>query len=768
MNELTLLRLGTDSVQVVGAPARQFSSLQQALETVQTDWVAFQRAPEAPGPLDALLERFRHWRGPQRDLPHIVLACAPGEQSDIPRWDCCAIQLAALREFESAGEAQLRPQDEAECRLWALLQAGHSHCWWPFKGLPAWQPGTPDWRADDSYSLRLDRWLNLLRGPQPHEWLRQAISQHLLHYLRTELKPGTPLISQRPEQLEPLRQRLANLARALGPASHAELTELYDEAAQALLAYADWPAPSPVWVDERNLRRGLLRLSYWIRSSESQEVWCLDGHRIEPHAHKTRSCKLFQRVQLYQRIVWLALPPQGRLTLARNGEATSLRILSRRHALDAAPSLDLARLPTELYRNLADRQRPLGWNRTGLKARLLRGLARLMSWRYRRAWLFTDREGDADDSAEHLYRWVRKHHPEINAWFVLDPGSADGRRLAAEGFRLVHPGLPARLLALNCEHLVSSHAGQYFSLAPEVHGERMRFSYHFVCHGVNKDDASNWLNAEPFASFFVASPAELESIVSDFSPYRYMRQDAFCLGLPRQDALLALAAKPSEVNKPPLLLFMPTWRASLFDERSGDLSKEERMSLVRASEFAHNWRLVLKHPGLLDWARQTGVRLGFMAHANLVPVLDALELPSEFEVFRAGQDRFQPLLVQCCGLVTDYTSVAFEFALLRRSVFYYQPDRAEFYGGAHNWRPGYFSYDDHGFGPVARDAEELLTALHAFGCEGLHPSSQYCERMERAMPDRNEAACAAVFRTILESSRPVGSAAAFNKQKHST
>jgi hypothetical protein len=114
-----------------------------------------------------------------------------------------------------------------------------------------------------------------------------------------------------------------------------------------------------------------------------------------------------------------------------------------------------------------------------------------------RAWLFMDRDTEADDNAEHLYRHVLRRHPEIPAWFVLRPDSPDWPRLKADGFRLVPYGsLRHRLLLLNCERLVASgFAGAVFYLPPRL----CRFTFACLGHGVTRGDNAEHSNRRPVA-----------------------------------------------------------------------------------------------------------------------------------------------------------------------------------------------------------------------------------------------------------------------------
>ena len=66
-------------------------------------------------------------------------------------------------------------------------------------------------------------------------------------------------------------------------------------------------------------------------------------------------------------------------------------------------------------------------------------------------------------------------------------------------------------------------------------------------------------------------------------------------------------------------------------------------------------------------------------------------------------------------LITDYSSVAFDFAYLKKMVIYTQFDREEFFKGQ-VYEEGYFKYDKDGFGPVCYDYEstvkEIVKALN--------------------------------------------------------
>src|SRR5690606_26050201 len=57
--------------------------------------------------------------------------------------------------------------------------------------------------------------------------------------------------------------------------------------------------------------------------------------------------------------------------------------------------------------------------------------------RSRDAWLLIDRDRSADDNAEHRYRYLLRHRPDVTSFFVLREDSHDWPRLSEEGFRLI-------------------------------------------------------------------------------------------------------------------------------------------------------------------------------------------------------------------------------------------------------------------------------------------------------------------------------------------
>ncbi|RUU23911.1 CDP-glycerol glycerophosphotransferase family protein, partial [Mesorhizobium sp. M6A.T.Ce.TU.016.01.1.1] len=138
------------------------------------------------------------------------------------------------------------------------------------------------------------------------------------------------------------------------------------------------------------------------------------------------------------------------------------------------------------------------------------------------------------DNAEHLYRYVRRFRPEVNAYFVLRRKSQDWPRLAADGFRLIPFGSADHEYALlNARYLISSHADRYIwdYLPAREYRDLLRFKFVFLQHGVISTDLASWLNTVPIDLMLTSTEREYQSVVGSQNRYRLMPSQVALTGM---------------------------------------------------------------------------------------------------------------------------------------------------------------------------------------------------------------------------------------------
>ena len=370
--------------------------------------------------------------------------------------------------------------------------------------------------------------------------------------------------------------------------------------------------------------------------------------------------------------------------------------------------------------------------------------------KYQHAWLLMDRNTQADDNAEHLYRYIKHHHPEQEIHFVLEPSSNDWSRLADEGFNLLAFGSNEHESALrSCTKLISSHIDKYVS---NYLGPKMLAGRHlvFLQHGVTKDNLSGWLNSKEAINCLVTTtPDEYHSFVNDGSPYKYSRKDVVLTGFPRHDALLDRQSKSER-----LIVIMPTWRKTLVGDATQNGNDRQLNPEFMQSAFAQHWFNFLHSPILKNIVEQYNFRIAFYPHANVTPYLSLFEVPAYIEIMTNSTMPIQEVFSRAAMMITDYSSVAFDMAVLDKPSIYYQFDEASFFNGGHAYTKGYFDYRQHGFGPVVTDQQALLFELEAMLKNDGIPNQEILSRIANTFPLRDGNSCERVYQAIIDLDEP--------------
>ncbi len=365
-------------------------------------------------------------------------------------------------------------------------------------------------------------------------------------------------------------------------------------------------------------------------------------------------------------------------------------------------------------------------------------------------WIFMDRETQADDNAEHLYRYVRKKAPDRPLAFVLRSDSPDWSRLEGEGFDLLAYGSQAHEQALkSSQGIVSSHVDRhvvdYFR-----DGSLESKLFVFLQHGVTKDDLSRWLNMKKIDCFVTTSHAEYDAIVSNSTRYKFSKKEVVLTGFPRHDKLIE-KSKICEEKK--AILVMPTWRQYLaggvIDGNSRCINKGFKDSL-----FCRRWSSLLNNDRFEQLASRLGYDILFYPHSNLLPYIEYLSIPGHIEVAINNNGNFQDLLCRSALILTDYSSVCFDMALLKRPSVYYQFDRDQLFNGGHSYQRGYFDYQSAGFGPVCYNEDYVLESLEDLLGGGARQDTTYISRMDTFFAFRDGKNCERVYEAMLALSDP--------------
>lgn len=173
------------------------------------------------------------------------------------------------------------------------------------------------------------------------------------------------------------------------------------------------------------------------------------------------------------------------------------------------------------------------------------------------------------------------------------------------------------------------------------------------------------------------------------------------IGYPRNDVLFqknnssSIASLKESLGLPKdkkIILYAPTWRDNEFyDKGMYKFNPHMDFDLLQ-KELSQDTVMIIKYHYLImdqiDWSPYEG----FIYSFDMTHDISTLYLVSDI-------------------LITDYSSVMFDYSLLRRPMLFYCYDLEEY---KDNLRGFYFDFISEAPGPITRTTEELIDAIHNY------------------------------------------------------
>ena len=342
-----------------------------------------------------------------------------------------------------------------------------------------------------------------------------------------------------------------------------------------------------------------------------------------------------------------------------------------------------------------------------LAVRMFIKLSKLLP--YRHVWLLSDRVNMADDNAEHLFKYIIDNKPKkVNAYYVLNKDSKDFERLKKIGKVVDNNSLKYKILFHNADYIISSHAETYitniYGNSNQYYSDLFHFKYVFLQHGITKNDISPWLNPNTKHIDMFVSAAKLE--YEGLKVAGYNDGVIQLTGFPRYDGLMW----KSEKYKPQKTIMISfTWRSKLVNKINRKTGKRVYNKDFKKSSYYQWFNSILNNKKLLKTLDKEGYRIRLLPHPNLIAQMGDFEIDSKY-IDVVTNVNYQKEFCENKILVTDSSSIFFDFAYLKKPVIYYQPDNKELYE-SQIYDEGYFDCNTMGFGPVLETEEEAVDAI---------------------------------------------------------
>lgn len=343
---------------------------------------------------------------------------------------------------------------------------------------------------------------------------------------------------------------------------------------------------------------------------------------------------------------------------------------------------------------------------SGLKLLIAMPISLIMRFYTKEIWLICESEKEARDNGYWLFRYICENHSDVNAIYAIQYESSDYEKVSVLGQTCKYGTIMHWVYYLIAKYNISTQKGGKPNAAIcyvlEMLGV-IRNTRIFLQHGITYNDAE-WLyyTNTKMRMFICGAKPEYDYVIDRFGyPEGYVQY----LGFSRFDNLV----NTPKTNTIKRILVMPTWREWLV------LNTQMREDVNYTGDFIDTpyykaWKGLLDNERLQEFLEESDIELLFYPHRNMQPYLSFFQSNHpNVKIASWKEYDIQDLLINSDLMITDYSSVLFDYAYLKKPIIFYQFDYEDFRKG--QYREGYFDFSKQKIGKVCESLEVVVDSV---------------------------------------------------------
>ena len=358
-------------------------------------------------------------------------------------------------------------------------------------------------------------------------------------------------------------------------------------------------------------------------------------------------------------------------------------------------------------------------------------------------WLICEDKKEARDNGYCFYRYLRKEHPEINVYYAIDYKANDFQNVKTLGKTVRYGSIFHWILYFNCKYNISSQkAGKPDAAICYVLEQLniIRNKSIFLQHGITINKAT-WLfyKNTKMRLFICGAKPEYEYVKKYFG---YPEDNLKYLGFCRFDDYHNI-----KVNEKQILL-IPSWREWIAskNEFSKNYNKSKKFT---DTEYYKKYQELINNQELINFIEKNDLELFFYPHRNMQKFISDFNTRSDrIKIVSNKNTDLRKLLMESAVMITDYSSVAIDFAYMKKPVIYYQFDEKKFREA--QYEKGYFDYREAGLGTVVDSCEDVVNELEKIYKSNLEMPKNFEEAHKRFFELYDEKNCERTYKELIK------------------
>lgn len=332
-------------------------------------------------------------------------------------------------------------------------------------------------------------------------------------------------------------------------------------------------------------------------------------------------------------------------------------------------------------------------------------------------WIITERYDQARDNGYCFFKYLREEQKEQEIYYIIDKKASDYQKIKDFDNIIQYDSWKHYFYFCLSQIHISSHVGGTAPSNAPIHRRLKYFLKYkdvFIPHGVSYGIAEFCLQKYAKIDLYICSGiAEYENVLEN---YGYQNKEVAYTGFPRLDQWHKIKIKSKQI------LLMPTWRRYI--RLNSEVVFEETDYYLRYQELLSDYELK-------KFLQENDLTLIFYLHNDMQLYAEHFMCDCDNIKIVYQEDKYdiQDLLKESTLMITDYSSVHFDFAYMKKPVIYYQFDKEEFF--EKQYSKGKFDVESEGFGPVVYEKGQLIYEIKKAWNNEFQMKENYYNKMRR-------------------------------------
>lgn len=367
--------------------------------------------------------------------------------------------------------------------------------------------------------------------------------------------------------------------------------------------------------------------------------------------------------------------------------------------------------------------------------------------KYKNAWLICERGTEARDNGYWMFKYIRENHPNQKVFYIIDSkNKMDYERVKKLGEVIEYNSFQHKIALILSNVYISTHIGYIniwsYLLYKKVFDRKNKKKYIFLQHGVTEDDMSDLLNKRiNQINLFITSTFDERNSILNNPNYGYKEEEVPLVGMARFDNLIDYETKEQ-------ILLMPTWRNYLVNP-SYKKEKNNLEKIFLRSEYYKIYKSLLNSEKLKKILNKYKMKLIFYPHYEMQKYIKLFNTNNPNIIIASKEENdVQELLRQSKILITDYSSVYFDFAYMKKPELFYQFDKEKF--KQKQYKECSTEYKHKEFGRIAKKEDEVIEELEKILKNECKMEEKYIEMVEDTFAYIDNNNCKRTYEEIIK------------------